>query len=73
MPSTSFYILKSMHDSLIINATSYIFFNIHNQAIIHPLISHSIAQFIFIYFIAEKLLSTVAVATGRVKANFTSK
>ena len=32
-----FHILKSMHDSLIINATSYISFNVHNQAIIHPL------------------------------------
>ena len=32
-----FYILKSMHDSLIINAISYISFNVHNQAIIHPL------------------------------------
>ena len=27
----------------------------------------------FIYFIAKKLLSTIAVATGRVKTNFTSK
>ena len=35
MPSTSFHILKSVHDSLIINATSYISFNVHNQAIIH--------------------------------------
>ena len=26
-----------MHDSLIINATSYISFNVHNHAIIHPL------------------------------------
>ena len=26
-----------MHDSLVINATSYLFFNIHNEAIIHLL------------------------------------
>ena len=32
-----FLILKSVHDSLIINATNYIFFNVYNQAIIHPL------------------------------------
>ena len=33
----SFHILKLLHDNLIINATSYISFNAHNQAIIHPL------------------------------------
>ena len=33
----SFYILKSLHDSFIINATSYISFNVHNQAIIYLL------------------------------------
>ena len=33
----SFHILKSLHDSFIINATNYIYFNVHNQAIIHPL------------------------------------
>ena len=32
-----FHILKLLHDSFIINATNYISFNIHNQAIIHPL------------------------------------
>ena len=32
-----FHILKLMHNSLIINATSYISFNVYNQAIIHPL------------------------------------
>ena len=37
LASTSFYILKSVHDSLIINATSYISFNAYNQTIIHPL------------------------------------
>ena len=37
LPSTSFYILKSLHDSLIINITSYISFNVHNHAIIHSL------------------------------------
>lgn len=25
-----------MHDSVIINSTNYISFNVHNQAIIHP-------------------------------------
>ena len=34
--STSFHILKSVHNNLIINATSYIPFNVHNQTIIHP-------------------------------------
>ena len=33
----SFHILKLLHDSLIINVTSYISFNVHNQAIIHTL------------------------------------
>ena len=33
----SFHILKSVHNSLIINATNYISFNVHDQAIIHPL------------------------------------
>ena len=33
----SFHILKSLHDNLIINVTSYISFNVHNQTIIHPL------------------------------------
>ena len=37
LSSTSFHILKSLHDILIISVTSYISFNIHNQAIIHPL------------------------------------
>ena len=32
LPSTSFYILKSLHDSLIINITSYTSFNVHNQS-----------------------------------------
>ena len=39
-PSTIFLILKSLYDSFIINAISYIFFNVHNQAIIKLLISH---------------------------------
>ena len=34
--STSFHILKSVHNNLIINATSYIPFNVPNQTIIHP-------------------------------------
>ena len=34
--STSFHILKLVHNNLIINATSYIPFNVHNQTIIHP-------------------------------------
>ena len=33
----SFQILKSVHDSLIINTISYISFNVHNQAIIHSI------------------------------------
>ena len=33
----SFYILKLLHDSLIINVTNYISFNVHNQTIIYPL------------------------------------
>ena len=32
-----FHILKSLHDSLIINVTNYISFNVHNQVIIHRL------------------------------------
>ena len=31
----NFHILKSLYDSFIIDATSYISFNIYNQAIIH--------------------------------------
>ena len=42
-PSMNFHILKLLHDSLIINAASYISFNVHNQAIIHQLIFYSIA------------------------------
>ena len=37
IPSMSYHILKSLHDNLIINTRSYISFNVHNQAIIHPL------------------------------------
>ena len=33
----SFHILKSVYNSLIINTTSYISFNVHNQTIIHSL------------------------------------
>ena len=33
----SFHILKSVYDTFIINTTSYIPFNVHNQAIIHLL------------------------------------
>ena len=42
------------------------------QSFIHwsPIQLHSS---FFIYFIAEKLFSTIAVKTGRVKSNFTSK
>ena len=32
-----FHSLKLVHDNLIINATSYISFNVHNQTIIYPL------------------------------------
>ena len=41
-PFTSFYILKLLYDNFVINASSYIFFNIHCQAIMKLLISHSI-------------------------------
>ena len=42
---TSFHIMKSLYDSFIINAISYIIFvNIHNQAIIKLLVSHSITN-----------------------------
>ena len=61
----SFHILKSLHNSLIFNATSYIFFNatsyiffnIHNQAIIYLLISHSIAQFILYIYHCWKIIN----------------
>ena len=33
----SFHILKLVHDNLIINVTTYISFNEHNQTIIHLL------------------------------------
>ena len=33
----SFHILKSVHDNLIINVTTYLSFNEHNQTIIHLL------------------------------------
>ena len=33
----SFHILKLVHGGLIINAISYISFNVHNQVIIHSL------------------------------------
>ena len=45
----SFYILKSMYDSLIINTTNQISFNVHDQTIIHPLnVKQIIAKFNFI-------------------------
>ena len=40
----SFHILKFVHDSFIINITSYISFNVHNQAIIHSLNVEQIIQ-----------------------------
>ena len=45
LSSTIFYILKLLHDTFIINPISYICFNVHSQAIIHPLISHLIYLF----------------------------
>ena len=57
-------ILKLLNDSFIINTTNYMVFNVHNQAIIYPLIFHSILQFILLYFIAKKLISSVAIAIG---------
>ena len=38
------HILKLLHDNFIINPISYIFFNVHNQTIIHSLIFHSLLQ-----------------------------
>ena len=45
LPSMIFYILKLLQNIFIINPSSYIYFNIHSQAIIHPLISHLIDLF----------------------------
>ena len=42
--SMSFYILKLLYDTYIINAISYIFFNVHNQAIITLMVTHSITN-----------------------------
>ena len=50
LPSTRFHILKPLHDKFIINPTSYIFFNVHSQTIIQPLIPHLIVQFILDIF-----------------------
>ena len=44
LSSTKFHILKPLHDRFIINLTSYIFFNVHSQTIIHPPISHSTSK-----------------------------
>ena len=73
LPSMALHVLKALHDRLIINAIEYVLFDIHKQTIIHPLIFHSIAQSILNDFHGKKYLSTVAVATGRVSANFKSK
>ena len=43
--SMIFHILKLLHDFFIIIFTSYIYFNVHNQTIIHQLISHLIDLF----------------------------
>ena len=45
--SMIFHILKLLHDFFIINPTSYIYFNVHNQTIIHLLISYLIDYFEF--------------------------
>ena len=42
---TIFRILKLLHDMFLINPTGYICFNVHSQAIIHPLISYLIHLF----------------------------
>ena len=42
---TRFHILKSLYDIFIINPMIYISFNVHNQTIIHLLISHLIDLF----------------------------
>ena len=44
-----FHILKSLHDVFIINLMGYISFNVHNQAIIHPLIFYLIYLFQICY------------------------
>ena len=43
--SMIFHVLKLLHDFFIINPMSYIYFNVHNQIITHPLISHLIDLF----------------------------
>ena len=54
MSSTNFHILKSLHDSLIINVTRYISFNVYNQAIIHPLNVEQIMEQILILLTKRK-------------------
>ena len=44
-----FHILKLLYDFFIINPTSYIYFNVHNQTIIYPLISLLIDLFRICY------------------------
>ena len=54
MSSTNFHTLKSLHDSLIINVTKYISFNVYNQAIIHPLNVEQIMEQILILLAKKK-------------------
>ena len=65
----SFHILKPLHNNPIINITSYISFNVLNQAIIHPLIPHSIAQLIFL-FNKSTQLSSLLIVLRRIFAVF---
>ena len=46
--------MKSLHDSLIINVTRYISFNVYNQAIIHPLNVEQIMEQILILLAKKK-------------------
>ena len=42
--STCFYILKLLHNNVIINAMRNVFLYVYNHAVIHPLITHSHTQ-----------------------------
>ena len=50
LPTTSFHILKILHDNLVAYTIKYIFFNISNQTIFHPLISHLVTRSVLYEF-----------------------
>ena len=50
LPTTSFHILKILHDDLVAYTIKYIFFNISNQTIFHPLISHLVTRSVLYEF-----------------------